>query len=288
MPIFNCESTLHSAIYSILNQTYCNWELILIDDGSKDKTLHIAQSFKDPRIRVMADGLHINLPTRLNQAIAMSRGKYFARMDGDDISYPERLQAQVEYLENHPDIDLLGARAIVFGRDGIARGASGKKELHSEICCRPWEGFSLLHPTWMGRIEWFRVHQYRAEAIRIEDYDILLRTYKNSRFYCLPKVLLGYRVESLSLKKTLIGRYYLSTTLIETALRERSYLFANGVLEQGAKALVDIFAITTGLNFKILRHRAGSPVDAADLIRWQQIWDKCNSQGEIGVESCST
>jgi glycosyltransferase involved in cell wall biosynthesis len=277
MPIFNCEKTLRSAIYSILNQTYRNWELILIDDGSKDKTLHIAQSFKDQRIRVTADGLHINLPSRLNQAIAISRGKYFARMDGDDISYPERIQTQVEYLENHLDVDLLGARAIVFGRDGSVRGASDKKQLHSEICCRPWQGFSLLHPTWMGRIEWFRAHQYRAEAIRMEDYDILLRTYKNSCFHRLPKILLGYRVESLSLKKTLIGRYYLSTTLIETALRERNYLFAYGVVEQAAKALVDIFAITTGLNFKILRHRAGSPVEAAELIRWRQIWDECNS-----------
>jgi glycosyltransferase involved in cell wall biosynthesis len=85
MPVFNCERTLSTAIQSILNQTYANWELIIIDDGSKDKTLEIAKSFRDPRIEVINDGQNQRLPIRLNQAIALSRGKYFARMDGDDV-----------------------------------------------------------------------------------------------------------------------------------------------------------------------------------------------------------
>ena len=93
MPVFNCEKTLIPAVNSILNQTYSNWELFLLDDGSKDKTLEIANSFKDSRIKVIVDGLNKKLPSRLNQAIEMSQGKYFARMDGDDISYPERLQS---------------------------------------------------------------------------------------------------------------------------------------------------------------------------------------------------
>lgn len=280
MPVFNCENTIRVAINSILNQTYQNWELLIIDDGSGDLTVPIAQSFKDSRIRVVADSLNLKLPTRLNQAIALSQGKYFARMDGDDISYPERLQAQVEYLENHPEIDLLGTQALIFGKDGHARGFLASKQLHSEICCRPWVGFGILHPTWMGKTEWFRTHQYKTQAIRMEDYDILLRTYQTSRFYCLSKILLGYRVETLSLKKTLIGRYYFSIALIQKALRDKNYLFAYGVLEQVAKALLDIFAITTGLNFKILRHRAGSPVSTEQLSQWQQIWNRCSIESQ--------
>ncbi|PSB51390.1 glycosyltransferase family 2 protein, partial [Chroococcidiopsis cubana CCALA 043] len=85
MPVFNCEQVLTSAVNSIVNQTYQNWELILIDDGSKDKTLEVANSFSDPRIKVISDGLNLKLPRRLNQAISLSKGKYFARMDGDDI-----------------------------------------------------------------------------------------------------------------------------------------------------------------------------------------------------------
>lgn len=278
MPVLNCERTLGSTLRSILNQTYYNWELILIDDGSEDKTLAIAQSFKEPRIRVMNDGLHKNLPTRLNQAIALSKGKYFARMDGDDIAYPERLQTQVEYLEKHQDIDLVGTSMLVFGRDGQTIGSTSVKKHHAEICCRPWAGFYLSHPTWMGKLEWFRTHQYRPQAVRVEDQDLLLRTYKTSRFACLPELLLGYRQESLCLKKILTGRYYFSMALLEKALIERDYLFAFGVAEQAVKALVDTVAIATGLNFKLLRHRAAHPVNTAELLRWKEVWFRCSSE----------
>jgi glycosyltransferase involved in cell wall biosynthesis len=278
MSVFNCEATLRPAIQSILNQTYSNWELILIDDGSKDRTLEIAKSFKDSRIQVVSDGLNMKLPSRLNQSIAISNGKYFARMDGDDISYPERLQRQVAYMETHPEVDLLGTQTIIFSRDGQAMGMTSGKQSHSEICSRPWAGFSTLHPTWMGKFDWFHMHQYRSDAIRMEDYDLLLRTYKSSQFACLPDILFGYRVESLSLKKILNARYHNSIALSRKAFSEKNYLFAYGVLEQAAKALVDTFAITTGLNFNILKHRVGSPMQEAELTQWKQIWDQCNNE----------
>ena len=277
MPIFNCEKTLRSAINSVLNQTYSNWELILIDDGSKDRTLSIAKSFNDSRIEVISDGLNLKLPHRLNQIITISKGKYFARMDGDDVSYPERLQTQVEYLENHPNVDILGTQILIFDDDGNPRGKSALTQSHQEICCRPWAGFSLAHPTWMGKLEWFSAHKYREEAIRMEDYELLLRTYKTSRFACLPQILLGYRVASLSLKNNLTARYNIAIALLEKTFVDRDYLFAFGVFEQVAKAIVDILAISTGLNFKILRHRTGIALDEAELNRWKQIWAKCNS-----------
>jgi glycosyltransferase involved in cell wall biosynthesis len=281
MPIFNCEKTLRSAINSILNQTYSNWELILIDDGSKDRTLSIAKSFNDSRIKVISDNLNLKLPNRLNQIITGSKGKYFARMDGDDVSYPERLQTQVEYLENHPNVDILGTQILIFDGDGNPRGKSALTQSHQEICCRPWAGFSLAHPTWMGKLEWFSTHQYREEAIRMEDYDLLLRTYKTSSFACLPQILLGYRVASLSLKNNLTARYNIAIALLEKIFVDKDYFFAFGVFEQVAKAIVDIFAISTGLNFKILRHRTGIPLDEAELDRWKQIWAKCNSDIQV-------
>lgn len=277
MPIFNCEKTLRSAINSVLNQTYSNWELILIDDGSRDRTLSVAKSFNDSRIKVISDGLNLKLPHRLNQIITISKGKYFARMDGDDVSYPDRLQTQVEYLENHPNVDILGTQILIFDDDGNPRGKSALTQSHQEICCRPWAGFSLAHPTWMGKLEWFSAHKYREEAIRMEDYDLLLRTYKSSRFACLPQILLGYRVASLSLKNNLTARYNIAIALLEKTFVDRDYLFAFGVFEQVAKAIVDVLAISTGLNFKILRHRTGIALDEAELNRWKQIWAKCNS-----------
>jgi glycosyltransferase involved in cell wall biosynthesis len=278
MPVFNCEKTLSTAVQSIINQTYSNWELILIDDGSKDQTLAIAKSFRDPRIQVIADGHNQRLPVRLNQAIAASRGKYFARMDGDDFSYPERLQRQVEYLEHHPEIDLLGTAGINFDRDGRVTGATPWKQSHAEICARPWVGFPLQHPTWMGKLDWFQKFQYRPDAIGMEDYEIMLRTYQTSQFAALPEILLGYRVASLSLKKILISRYHFCVSLLQKALTDRNWIFVYGVLLQVAKSLVEIMTVPTGLGLKLMKHRLGSPVPAADIAQWQTNWSKFNCE----------
>lgn len=278
MSVINCEKTLSGAVRSILNQTYSNWELILIDDGSQDRTVEIARKFQDDRIRLSVDGLNLQLPVRLNQALALSRGKYFARMDGDDISYPERLQCQVEYLEKNPEIDLLGTSYINFDANGRATGVTPSQVSHAEICSRPWGGFGLLHPTWMGKIDWFCKYQYRADAIRMEDYDLMLRSYQNSRFAALPEILLGYRVGSLSLKKSLSGRYHLGIALSKKALVAKNHKFAVGVLTQVAKSLVEIVVIPTGLGVKVLRHRFGNPIEEPELIQWSQIWERCNSK----------
>ena len=272
MSVFNCEQTLSTAVQSILNQTYANWELIIIDDGSKDQTLAIAKSFRDPRIKVINDGQNQRLPMRLNQSIALSRGKYFARMDGDDVSYPERLQRQVEYLEQHPEIDLLGTACVNFDRDGRATGTIPWKHSHSEICARPWVGFPLQHPTWMGKLDWFKKFQYRPDAIGMEDYEMMLRTYQTSRFAALPEILLGYRVTSLSLKKILVSRYHLCISLIQKALTDRKWIFVYGVFLQIAKLLVEIVIVPTGLGLKLMKHRLGAPVQASDMARWQQTW----------------
>lgn len=280
MPVFNCEKTLEPALNSILNQTYQNWELFLIDDGSQDKTLDIADSFKDSRIKIIADGLNQQLPNRLNQAIDLSKGKYFARMDGDDISYPQRLQIQVSYLENHPQIDLLTTGCITFSGNGNPRGKNSQERSHSKICRYPWKDFGLTHPTWMGKLSWFRKYKYSPQAIRMEDQEILLRSYQSSNFTTISNILLGYRVEDLSLNKILVGRCNHSLLLFQQALLEKKLWFIYGVVAQTAKALVDIFAISSGLKFKILRHRCGEPLDELEKASWQQIWTACNSKLE--------
>ena len=91
LPVFNAEKTLGAAIRSILLQEFVDWELIILDDGSSDRSLQIAGRFKDSRIRIISDGRNIKLPSRLNHGIRLSKGKYIARMDADDISFPNRL-----------------------------------------------------------------------------------------------------------------------------------------------------------------------------------------------------
>jgi glycosyltransferase involved in cell wall biosynthesis len=279
MPIFNCEKTLAIAIRSILNQTFSNWELLLIEDGSSDRSLEVARSFVDPRISVFSDRLHKGIVPRLNQAVAASRGEYFARMDGDDIAYPERLDHQIRYLEQHHEVDLLGCGMLVFKNDRCVVGIRPAPETHDKICRHPWAGFHVGHPTWMGRTEWFRTHQYDAKAICAEDQVLLLRSYSSSRFACLPEILCGYREDHLVLRKILRARYSFSIAAFKEFFGRGDYFIAmGGVLQQCVKALVDTFAVATNLNYRVLRHRAGS-FDQFALEHWENVCSQVLNEG---------
>jgi glycosyltransferase involved in cell wall biosynthesis len=273
MPVFGCEKTLGLTIRSILHQSLQDWELLIIDDGSPDKTVEIGRSFKDPRILVIADGLHLGIPRRRNQAIEMSRGKYFGLIDGDDLAYPERLERQVRYLRTHSEVDLVGCGVLVFRGDGRLLGTREVRMSHQQICERPWAGFHLAQPTWIGKGEWFRTHGYRVELARAEDQDLLLRTYKTSCFAALPDILVGYREESLSLRKNFVGRYSFCRSLLREAFQHKDYLLAlRGIWGQSLKGLADFLAISTGLNHRALRHRA-RPVEDSVRERWEEVWE---------------
>lgn len=280
MPVYNAERTIGPAVRSVLQQSYANWELLVLDDGSTDCTLEIVRSHADPRITVLADGKRMGLAARLNQAIGSCHGGYFARLDGDDVAYPERLERQLAFLEAHPEIDLLGAGAMVFAEGGRAVGLYPVRQTHQEICRKPWSGFYLAHPTWMGRTAWFRKFQYRTQMKKAQDQDLLLRAYRTSRFAALPEPLIGYRQEQLGLKKIWASRYYFSRALIRQALAERDLgaLFAAPAM-QLAKALVDGFAIAAKLDRRILKHRA-LPAVPREIERWSAVWARCNAGGE--------
>jgi glycosyltransferase involved in cell wall biosynthesis len=207
LPVRNGRKTLRAAVRSLVLQTYTSMEVLVLDDGSTDGSVEIAEEFNDPRIRVIRDGLHTGLATRLNEGIDLARGKYIARMDADDVAFPERFLEQVRYLERHPNVDLLGSRAIVFRSADDVIGLLPFRADHSEICARPCVGIPLAHPTWMGKTAWFRQHRYRSpEVLRAEDQELLLRAAPASRYACLDKVLLGYRQHPFALHKVLLAR----------------------------------------------------------------------------------
>lgn len=281
MPAFNCGETLGLAIRSILSQSYENWELLVMEDGSRDRTLEVARSFSDPRISVVSDRLHNGLVARLNQAVGTSRGEYFARMDADDVAYPERLERQVEYLQRHPEVDLLGGQMLMFKGEGFAFGCRPTPMNHKEICEQPGSGFRIAHATLMGRTAWFRAHPYDANAPRAEDYDLFLRSYATSRFACLREILYGCREDRLSLRKILVARYGVAKAAAREFTARAEYLIAAGaVLKQVAKAQVDVFAVLTGLNYRVLGHRA-RPLRADDLKRWGEVWGALQPETQL-------
>jgi glycosyltransferase involved in cell wall biosynthesis len=199
MPFFNNAATLELCIRSLLNQSFGDFELLLCDNGSYDQSLVIAHSFDDPRVLCLSDGRRLGVGARLNECIDRARGPYFARMDAQDIAYPSRLAQQMAFLDGNREIDLWGGGALVFGKHGRPLWRFSPPTDHEEIIRSPFSGFPLLHPAWIGRIEWFRRFRYDEGTRLAEDQELLLRSYRTSRFANLPQVVLGYREERITL-----------------------------------------------------------------------------------------
>lgn len=274
LPLYNGALTIYSSIQSILLQTYKNWELIVIDDGSTDNGPDIVRSIDDKRITIIQDGVNRGISYRLNQALDLAKGCYFARMDADDIAFPERIARQVKFMADHPDVDLVAASVLVFGNAGDAKGLILVKHHHDAICSRPWNGFHMPHPTWLGRIEWFRFNRYRSSADKAEDQDLLFRAYLTSNFACITDVLLAYRQDGRALSKMIAARRIFAKSFIETAMRRRQFLEASCLaLSILIKMLADVLNILCGI--KLLRNKLGV-IPQETLSLWQQIWHATN------------
>lgn len=197
MPIYNAGAHLRLAVLSIVAQTFERWELLIIDDGSTDNALQTITDIRDPRIKILRDGKNKGLAVRLNEACVLAVGQYFARMDQDDVSYPERLRVQVEALQADPGLDVVAGRAITIDENNGYTGMFAFAGTHAEICAQPWRGFFFPHPAWMGRLDWFLKHRYAEPAPYFcEDQELLLRTYRQSRFLALDRVVLAYRIRA--------------------------------------------------------------------------------------------
>lgn len=272
MPVRNAEATVAAAIRSMLLQTWRDWELLVIDDGSTDATARRVAEFRDPRVHLISGGGNLGLAARLNQAISMAQGRFFARMDADDIAYPRRLEAQVKFLQQHPECDLLGCGAVFFDDSGRLAGRFPLRRTHAEICSNPWRGFYLPHPTWMGRREWFASNKYSEDYRKTQDQDLLLRTFDTSRFACLDNVLLGYRQERRTLSKLLRGRGYFARSVMREALRRRAWMGGiAGIAGQAARSVVDLVTVPLGLD-GLVRGEDDADFSVAEREEWLAVW----------------
>lgn len=198
MPVYNAGDYLRLAVLSIVQQTYTQWELLLIDDGSTDNAFETIKDVHDSRIKISRDGKNKGLAARLNECIDLANGQYIARMDQDDISYPDRFLHQVTAMQKNASIDLLATRSITIDENNQVTGLFPLAVSHQKICVRPWQGFYFPHPTWMGKTEWFRRYRYAEPAPYFcEDQELLLRSFSNSRFETLNEVLFAYRIRGI-------------------------------------------------------------------------------------------
>lgn len=211
MPVYNGENFINTAIKSILYQTYADFEFLILDDASNDKTLKEIRKFKDKRIKIFYFKKNMGLAYRLNQGIELAKGKYIARMDDDDISHPNRLKYQLEFLEKNPFYDLISSKCLTISKNNEVIGELPFRENHEEICKYPFISFLHPHPSWFGRKKWFKKNSYSYPSSYFsEDQELLLKTYKNSKFYSIPEYLLAYRLkENKSFKKNIKTNYSL-------------------------------------------------------------------------------
>jgi len=284
MSVHNGAATVGSAIRSLLWQTFSDWELLIVNDASTDATLQICRQFQDSRIRLVDESQRRGLAARLNQCINHARGTYVARMDADDIAYPERFERQILYLKSHPHIDLLGHGAVLFKGDGQVIGVYPTACEHDEICSRPWWGFPLAHPTWMGKRSWFSCHPYSEDLIKGQDQELLLRSYRTSRFAALPDILLGYRMEGISVKKSWWGRLSYCRQLVRQISDGPSGMIAaRGIFVHGLAFSRDVLLDASGS----LNQRSRQSFQAADddvINQWQRTWNRATSGDAIGFE----
>ena len=199
MPIYNCEAYIKESLESILNQTMTDFEFLIIDDASTDKTLDFIRSYNDPRIHLIEKRVNTGYTNSLNLGFKLAKGKYVARMDGDDISLPERFAKQVAFLEENSEVVVCGSYCYRMGEDRIIN----TPEKHETIKLTLLRENALVHPSVMMRknaLEKLSI-VYDVAKEPAEDYDLWVRLLPIGRLHNLQEVLLNYRVHNTQVSK---------------------------------------------------------------------------------------
>ena len=208
---YNTARTLPDLARSIFAQTFTDWELILIDDGSTDGGADILRQIDDPRVRVIRDATNRGRSARYNAITRMARGRYIARFDADDLCHPRRFEKQVAFLEEHPEVDVVSCDLLgLTDRDELVSRSHGPTE-HEAICRTACKMVYLQHGGIIGRTEWFRRFPYHQEYRICVDQALLLSSYRESCFANIPEPLYFYRiVDTYNLHKHCLGELTLA------------------------------------------------------------------------------
>lgn len=205
IPVYNAGPFLRNSIKSVLYQTYKKFELIISDDGSTDDSLLIAQSFQDDRIQIIFDGMNRGISYRINQQLSIANGKYFARMDADDLMFPTRIEEQIKIMESNSSVDVIGCQCVVIDDNNRLLGLrTSSFDFKFDTILR---SNLFIHPTVFGKTKWFKENPYNEDFNGIEDYDLWINTFNKSKFYVYDEALLFYR-DPLTLKlQTYLSRH---------------------------------------------------------------------------------
>jgi len=188
----NAELYIADVITSLQAQSFSNWEAVIVDDGSTDRSLEIVRAIADLRLRIFSDGLNKGVHVRRNEAVELARGRYFAIMDADDIMHPDRLRIQVEKLRQCSDNTVIGSEAYLIDIDGAVLGKQ-------KVPKRQKTGYaarhSFINPTVAASTGWFRRNPWSTSDIcrYAQDAELWCRVSGGSKFINLPQPLIFYR-----------------------------------------------------------------------------------------------
>lgn len=230
LPVYNCEKYINESVDSILNQTFTDFELIIIDDKSTDNTLNLIKKYNDNRIIVFEKNQNSGYTNSLNYGISIAKGEFIARMDADDISLPTRFEEQIEFLESNPEFILCGSWLQVIGTSRIIK----KPENHQEILIHLLYSNPIGHPSVMLKKEVLYKFKYDINKEPAEDYDLWTKLIWHGKMYNIQKPLLLYRKHDsqISTTKSIIQmqRYLYSRIELFKSLKYDSEKYSDKLL----------------------------------------------------------
>jgi glycosyltransferase involved in cell wall biosynthesis len=241
------------ALKSVFAQTFSDWELILMDDGSLDDALTLARSVNDPRVRVYSDGINKRMNVRFNELVSLARAPYFFRMDADDIMHPERIERQYEVLVRNRGNTVVGSGAYSLdaGSNIVGVRRTGGKRSGVGVCQ------SFIHPSVAAATEWFRQNPY-SESIayyRCQDSELWSRTASNSTFITISDPLLYYREAGVFSYENYVGAQMGHLVLLQARFGRPRLSYFVAVVKCLAKTLLVCVADVLGCEDVIVARR---------------------------------
>lgn len=251
MPVYNGEKTIKLALASLLNQSYTNWECVIVNDGSTDGTRSILDSLKDPRFRIFHLNKNCGRGVARDEALKRSEGDYLAYLDADDMMYKDKLKVQVEFLEANPGIRMVSCGCITMNENFEALRASGMTSFISGNIMKYGQALPLLLPATMVRLDQAKIFSYNHYLDVGEDYDYFARYCEGYHYANIGKPYYYYLTGNVTAKKLM---YYQTN-----ALRTDLVIWQRG---RHLKAITNIFKRCT----KILLYSILIPIIGVDRI----------------------
>lgn len=285
IPFYNAEETILDAVRSVFAQTHENWELLLIDDGSKDKSLELVQQIKDPRVSVYSDGKNLKLAARLNQIVDLAKYDYIARMDADDLMSPDRIEKLINILINE-NYDLVSCGTYSIKMNNSYNGYRGNDEEKYSFEGILNKSQKFLHAGLIARKSWYQRNRYNEQIPVGQDTHLWLSASKALDFNAksISDPLYMYREEGNVTIKKLIKAYQVErdfyAPMIDNTLFKYKYITKSWL----KTLIVKTMSIFGSLDY-LLNRRNKSKIDENLIEYFNASLKKINSVKIPGVDN---